>query len=224
MADIWGHAPAGATIRLSPYDGSDPLRAKTGKDRVFRFPGQSVGQYILAASLPGFRETVKSISWGRNVPGHVVPVDFDLAPLPGVLRGPIPVVTVCEALNQCDSLTGQPAVVVGVFKSGIDETLRLDCGAELRSGDLGWPSAVGLTKVAQPPENLRNEIEKKRQQILKSAPPEAPLRPERVMGLYGRFVSVAGLTSEKCCASAVQTNLPPARLFGLDEKDLRVIR
>lgn len=106
----------------------------------------------------------------------------------------------------------------------MDETLRLDCPIELVSGDVGWPSSIGLNKVDSPPENLRDQIEAKRQQILKAAPPNAPLRPERVVGLYGQFVALAGLAATKCCSSQVQTSLPPARLFGMHETDLRVIR
>jgi hypothetical protein len=74
------------------------------------------------------------------------------------------------------------------------------------------------------PDELRGEVEKKRQQILASAPPEAPLRPERVVGLYGVFNSLTGLSVSPCCGAAVETTFPAARLFGIGETDLRVIR
>lgn len=220
MANVRGTAPAGASLRLVRADGStSAIEIKPGAASTFYSADVPDGWYVLSAWMPGFRETVQAV----RLPG-AGPVDVNLVPMPNVAPGPIPVLTVCEALDQRDSLTGRPAIITGVFKSGTDETLRLDCPAELLSGGIGWPSSIGLNNVSQPPDNLRPEIEEKRQEILKGAPPEAPLRPERVMGLYGRFVSLAGLSMAKCCGSSVQTNLPPARLFGLDEKDMRVIR
>jgi hypothetical protein len=224
MADVRGHAPAGATIRLSTYDGGNLMMVRADRSGAFRFANPAVGWYVLSASLPGSREAVKALSPGRDLPGRNTGVQFDLAPSPGAAGGPTPVLTVCEALDQRDALDNQLAVIVGIFKSGMDETLRLDCPMQLVTGGIGWPSAIGLTKVGNVPDELRGEVEKKRQEILATAPPEAPLRPERVVGLYGRFVSLAGLSNSRCCSSAVQTNLPPARLFGVNETDLRVIR
>lgn len=224
MADVWGHAPAGALIRLSDYDGGGQIRTRADRSGAFRFANPAVGWYVLSAWLPGFQEAVKALSPGRDLPGRNTGVQFDLAPSPGAAGGSIPVLTVCEALDQREALDNQPTVIVGIFKSGMDETLRLDCPTELVTGGIGWPSAIGLTKVGNVPDELRGEVEKKRQEILKSAPLEAPLRPERVVGLYGRFVSLAGLTAAKCCSAQVETSLPPARLFGVNETDLRVIR
>jgi hypothetical protein len=103
-------------------------------------------------------------------------------------------------------------------------SLRLDCPFQLVTGEVGWPSSIGLTRPSQAPDALREEVEKKRQEVLKSGPPGAQPRPERVVGLYGIFVAPAGLASAPCCSAAVETTLPPARLFGVAEKDLRVIR
>jgi len=195
------------------------MGTKAGRDGAFEFSNLTVGWYILSASLPGFRETVKAV----RVMGDRY-VDFELTSLPPVQQGPAPILTVCEAFDRRDSLDHQPAVVVGIFKSGMDETLRLDCPTQLVTGDIGWPSAIGLTNLGSVPDAYRQEVEKKRQEILASAPREAPLRPERVVGLYGRFVSLAGLTGAPCCTAAVETTFPPARLFGVNETDLRVIR
>jgi hypothetical protein len=131
---------------------------------------------------------------------------------------------VCEALENRESISYQRVVIVGIFKSGMDETLRLDCSAQLVTGEVGWPSSIGLTRPSMPPESLRDEVEKKRAEVLKSGPPGAQPRPERVVGLYGIFISLDGLTKAPCCSATVETVLPPARLFGLSEKDFRVIR
>jgi hypothetical protein len=216
MSSIRGKAPVGARVELS---GPARMGTKADRNSAFEFSDLAVGWYILSASLPGFRETVKAV----RVMGDRS-VDFDLTAIPTAQQAPAPILTVCEAVDRRDSLSYRPAVVVGIFKSGMDETLRLDCPTELVTGDIGWPGAIGLTKVGNVPDALRGEVERKRQEILRSAPPEAPLRPERVVGLYGVFVSLAGLTSAKCCSAAVETNIPPARLFGIGETDLRVIR
>jgi hypothetical protein len=132
--------------------------------------------------------------------------------------------TVCEALKNRDQSDFNPVVIVGIFKSGLDETLRQDCPNQLVTGDIGWMSAIALTRPTDPPESLRPEIEKKRQIILNSGPPGAHPRPERVTALYGRLVSPSGLTSIPCCTALVEINAAPARLIGLDERDFRVLR
>src|SRR5580700_11310997 len=187
MSSIRGKAPAGARVELA---GPARIGTKAGRDGAFEFSNLTVGWYVLSAALPGFREIVKAV----RVMGDRS-VDFELTAIPPVQQGPAPILTVCEALELRDSLSYRPAVIVGIFKSGMDETLRLDCPMELVSGEIGWPSAIGLTKVGNVPDELRGEVEKKRQEILASAPTEAPLRPERVVGLYGVFVSLAGLSS-----------------------------
>jgi hypothetical protein len=212
-------APAGAIIRLLRPDGSQPMSATAGRRGEVIFSNLAEGPYILSASLRGFRETVKAV----QVQGATT-VEFTLPPTRPTERFFTPILTVCEALDQRDSLTSQLVVIVGVFKSGMDETLRLDCPTQLVSGEVDWPSSIGLTNVAPPSEIFRDPVEKKRQEILATALPEAPPRPERVVGFEGRFVSLAGLSSAKCCSAAAETSLPPARLFGVNERDLRVIR
>ncbi len=223
MGSVHGKAPFGAMVRLTRVDASTPSM-NTPAEPAFNFQDVPEGWYIVSVSINGSREVVKSV----HVGGKSVNVGT-FSPRSVFARfttelGPPSVVTVCEALQQRDRFDGSTLVVVGVFKSGMDETLRLDCPTELVSGDVGGPSSIGLTNVSQPPENLREQVEKKRQEILSSAPPEGPLRPERVVGLYGRFVALAGLTSAKCCSAAIETVFPPARLFGPGETDLRVIR
>lgn len=210
-------------IRLLHLDGTEVARTRVGYRASFEFRDTPPGRYLIAASEP-LAEAVKAVQVAGDQPfdaGLIIVGGGELHLNPGAP----PVLTVCEALDRRDTLAWLPQlVVVGVFKSGMDETLRLDCPNELVSSDIGWPSSIGLTNVQPPPEDLRDQIEKKRQQILKAAPPEAPLRPERVVGLYGKFVALEGLTSAKCCSSQIQTSLPPARLFGVNETDLRVIR
>jgi hypothetical protein len=219
MASIRGKAPAGAGVRLFRPDGSAPMNATADRRGEFSFAGLADGWYILSLSMPGYREMVKVV----HVQGGAE-IDFSRRLLSLQGQHATPVLSVCEALDQREALIGQPAVIVGIYKSGMDETLRLDCPFELRSGEIGWPASIGLTHTAQAPDQFRDQIEKKRQEILSSAPPEAPLRPERVVGLYGRFVSLGGLNKAKCCSSPVETAYPPARLFGLNDTDLRVLR
>ena len=217
MASIRGSAPAGALVRLAAVDGSAPsVRTTAGRAGAFEFANVAPGWYILAAG-----DTARAIQVGRS--------DVDAGALKSrtavrSMGGSVRILTVCEALDQRDSLSYRRVIIVGIFKSGMDETLRLDCPTELRSGELGWPSSIGLTGVSRAPDEFRAQVEKKRQQVLSSSPPEAPLRPERVVGLYGVFVSLAGLTAAPCCKGAVETVYPPARLFGIFEVDLSVIR
>ncbi len=219
MASIQGKAPVGSSVRLFRPDGSAPLSTAADRRGDFSFASLADGWYILCLSMFGYRETVKAV----RVAGTA---EIELSRGLLILQGqrPTAVLSVCEALDQREALIGQPAVIVGIFKSGIDETLRLDCPFELTSGEIGFPASIGLTRTAQAPDTLRDQVEKKRQEILSGAPPEAPLRPERVVGLYGRFVSLAGLSKARCCSSPVETVYPPARLFGFNDTDLRVIR
>jgi hypothetical protein len=231
-----------ALVRLAPIDGAVPsIDAEVVSQGRFEFLDVPPGLYILSV-LSVYRETVRAIHVvdGAN---EVGPVDVrfvmcdggpvitcEAAPLPGSLPDfcvrATPVLTVCEALMgdlgaRCNV---GPVVIVGIFKSGMDDTLRLDCPFQLVTGEVGWPSSVGLNRPSMPPDVLRDRIETKRQEVLRSGPPGAQPRPERVVGLYGGFHSLADLTSAPCCSSAVETALPPARLFGIGEKDLGVIR
>jgi len=217
VANIRGAAPAGEIARLAAIDGStQSITTKAGRNGAFEFPNVSAGWYIIA--LGNVARAILVVQGGVDA-GAFKPLSA-----PRATQGTVPVLTVCEALARRDSLSYQRLVIIGIFKSGMDETLRLDCPTQLMSGELGWPSSIGLTRPSQPPDNLRAQVERKRQEIIKSSPPEAPLRPERVVGLYGMFVSLAGLTAAPCCSAAVETVLPPARLFGIAETDLSVIR
>jgi Carboxypeptidase regulatory-like domain len=234
VADAGGASIGGATVRLIRPDGTgQSIKTQTDRTGAFEFLDVAPGWYVLSGFAPGFTDAVKladiedgstntgvlTLPVNRNLGGAIVyPVSKPLPP------SPIPVLTVCEALEKRDAISGQLAVIVGIFKSGMDETQRLDCPFQLMTGEVGWPSSIGLAGPALPPDALRNEIEKKRAEVLKSGPPGAQPRPERVVGLYGTFVAVDGLISAPCCSAAVETTIPPARLFGPSEKDLRVIR
>ncbi len=138
-----------------------------------------------------------------------------------VSKHPPQILTVCEGgFESWDRYNYlETVVIVGIFKSGMDETLRQDCGHQLRAGEVAWPNAIALSNAAAPPDKLRKEIEKKTEQVLAGYPPAAQPRSERIVGLYGRLVSLGGLTSVLCCGGSVETSLAPARLFGLSEPD-----
>jgi hypothetical protein len=213
---------AGAAVRLVGVDAGGPIDAQIDGAGGFETRNVAPGWYILSVAGRYFLEAVNSVHVEGDAPtdaGSLTP----LLALQAESR-PVQILTVCEALENRETIRFQRVVIVGIFKSGMDETLRMDCPFQLVTGEVGWPSSIGLTRPSMPPDALRDEIEKKRQEILKSGPPGAQPRPERVVGLYGILVVPSGLTKSPCCAAPVETALPPARLFGFGEKDLRVIR
>jgi hypothetical protein len=225
VPSVRGIVTAGAVVRLVRADGTGQAAdTQAGRDGNFEFRDVPPGWVILSAVASGFHEIVRAI--------RVEAASTDAGDLRRMMllvlarpaQEPVRILTVCEALDSRDAINRGRVVIVGIFKSGMDETLRLDCPSQLISGELGWPSSIGLTRPAQPPDELREEIEKKRAEVLKSGPPGAQPRPERVVALYGIFVSLAGLTSAPCCQAAVETAISPARLFGISERDFRVIR
>jgi hypothetical protein len=216
-------AGSGATVRLVRADGTgEPVDTQTNPTGGFEFPNVAAGWYIVSGAMPDFRQMVKSVRVEGNAPTDAGPLV--LLPALQAGQGPVPVFTVCEALENRETIRFQRVVIVGIFKSGMDDTLRLDCASQLVTGEVGWPSSIGLTRPSNPPDSLRAEVEKKRAEVLKSGPPGAQPRPERVVGLYGILATPTGLTPAPCCRAAVETTFPPARLFGIGEKDLRVIR
>jgi len=213
--------PGAASVRLARVDGTSASIGTETSTGGFEFLDVSPGWYVLSSIAPDFQESVRAVhvqAQGAADAGAIL-----LQPMK-VTDRPAPVLTVCEALSRMARYTHAPAVIVGIFKSGMDETLRLDCSFQLMTGEVGWPSSIGLTRPSQPPDALRDKVEQKRQEILKSGPPGATPRVERIVGLYGIFAAPAGLTSAPCCSAAIETTLPPARLFSVAEKDLRVIR
>jgi hypothetical protein len=215
--------PDAAGARLARADGtSGSIDTVTSRAGGFEFPDVAPGWYILSSFAPDFRERVEAIRVRAQSPTDVGAMQLQEM---RVTERPAPVLTVCEALNHMTRYTHAPAVIVGIFKSGMDDTLRLDCPFQPVTGpQVGWPSSIGLTGPAIPPDSLRDEVEEKRAEVLKSGPPGAHPRPERVVGLYGIFVAPSGLSAAQCCLAMVESILPPARLFGVTERDLRVIR
>jgi Carboxypeptidase regulatory-like domain len=199
---------------------------RSGPQGQFQFTEIEPGWYILSAVAPGFREIVQAIrvEAGKDVDTGRLRLPVERNPL---LKFETHVLTVCEALDGWDRYNLETVVLVGIFKSGTEEneTLREDCTHQLKTGEVAWPNAIALSKAAAPPDKLREEIEKKRQQVFSGYPPGAQPRSERVVGLYGRLASLAGLTSVLCCSGSVETNIAPARLLGPSElSDFSVIR
>lgn len=219
-----------ASLRLVLVDGSDRIDTRSNPSGGFEFPDVPPGLYILSCYAQGFQESVSAVRLQVRDSADIGTIE--LRAMPVMMDRAVPVLTVCEALKRAGRYTHAPAVIVGVFKSGMDETLRLDCPpqptiGDLLAGELVFPGSIGLTGPANPPDSMRDEVELKRQEVLKSGPPGAHPRPERVVGLYGIFVapSIIALVSLGCCGPMqVETVIPPARLFGIAEKDLRVIR
>jgi hypothetical protein len=222
VGSIRGSTAAGASLRIVPVDGSSQsIGNQADAAGKFEFPDVPAGWYILSSFALNFREAVTSVR--VPVQGSVDAGSIRLQLLSSTPT-PVRVLTVCDILENRDTFTLQRAVIVGIFKSGMDDTLRLDCPIQLVTGEVGWPSSIGLTGPAIPPDAMRDEVERKRAEVLKSGPPGAQPRPERVVALYGIFVAPLGLSATPCCRPLVETALPPARLFGTGEKDLRVIR
>ena len=219
MGSIQGRAPADASVGLLRPDGSQPMSVTANPRGEFSFASLTDGWYILSLSMFGYRETVKAV----HVDGSV---EVDFGPALLILQGrrATPVLSVCDALDQREALNGQPTVIVGIFKSGMDETLRLDCPIQLVSGDIGWPSSIGLTKARNVPDELRGEVEKKRQEILGGAP-----RSAAAAGAGGRFirsVRLAGRAHQRSLLQSCGRDRSPAgaSVRCRMRQDLRVIR
>jgi hypothetical protein len=200
-----------------------PAEAHTDARGSFRFDGVEPGWYILAAVAPGFRQLVTPIRIEAGADVYAEQLHLPIQPEPQP-KSETRVLTVCEALEGRDSYNLQTVVIVGIFKSGMDETLRENCGFQLRTGEIAWPNSIALSNPAPPPDTLREAIEKKRQQVEAGYPPEAQPRSERIVGLYGKLASPEGLTSAPCCGGSVETTVAPARLFGPAERDPRAIQ
>ena len=203
-----------------------PFAASVRSDSLgqFRFNEIDPGWYILSAVAAGFRQLAKAIrvDAGKDIDAGQLHLPIEPNPL---LKFETHVLTVCEALEGWDRYNMETVVIVGIFKSGMDETLRQDCTRQLKTGEVAWPNAIALSNAATPPDKLRAEIEKKRDQVLAGYPAGAQPRSERVVGLYGRLASLAGLTSVPCCGGSVETTIAPARLLDPSEReDFSVIR
>ena len=93
-----------------------------------RVPERSAGWYILSSSAPNFRDAVTAVR--VPIQGNADAASLRLQPLGSTPR-PVRVLTVCDILENRDIFTLQRVVIVGIFKSGMDETLRLDCPLQL---------------------------------------------------------------------------------------------
>lgn len=220
-----------AIVRLAAVDHSEVFELQVDGAGNFNAPSVPPGWYILSALKLDVSETVRAvyIEPGRSADAGLL-LPFTSPSLSGQCAGcvihkpgPVRVLSVCEALLPKNQ-DYDPVVIVGIYKSGMDQTLRQDCPNQLMSGEVGWLSAIALSGSTEPPDQYRAEIEKKKAAIYASYPPEAKPRPERLVGLYGRLVKPEGLTSAPCCHAQVETTFAPARLIGIDEKDHRVIR
>ena len=222
------------SVRIVPVDGASAVDAQIDQRGRFKTTHLSPGWFVLAAESDNW-EIVRGIQIkaGKSSDAGVFfrrrcgePHFFcdPPAPLPPDWRPPpVPVTSVCEALGNPNPRR-VPAIIVGIFKSGMDPTLRQDCPNELRSGDVGWLSAIALSGSTEPPDQYRDQIEKKKAEIYASYPAAAKPRPERLVGLYGILIMPGGLTSAPCCHAAAETTFAPGRLIGINEKDFRVIR
>src|SRR5579871_95241 len=221
--------------RLAPVDGAAPFMEKAISQGRYEFLEVPPRWYILSIFSDGFGETVRAIHVveGANEMDRIdirytvcaESAESIMCRCEDDFFRAHPVLSVREALEaRTISHCLQEVVIVGIFKSGIDESLRLDCPFQRVTGEVGWPSSIGLTGALQPPSLLREKVEKKRQEILNSAQPGARPHPERVMGFYGFLGMPLGLTSAPCCSAAIETTFPPARLCGVGAQDLRVIR
>ena len=198
MGSIRGSTAPGANVRAAPVDGSaESIAGKADAAGGFEFPIVAAGWYILSASS-AFQFPAARCALGRSrADTGTPPISDPSLPPPAFRLDP-------KARTRADRLRHrwqaatysryQRVVIVGIFKSGMDETLRMDCPFQLVTGEVGWPSSIGLTAPLPVPDALRDEVEKKRQEVLKSGPPGAQPRPERVVGFYGIFVSPADLS------------------------------
>lgn len=183
---------------------SDAVTARADARGNFQFDSAPGGEYVIMIEAPGYRRAAGTTKLSR-------------ARKP---QGPIQVLTVCEALDGRDRYDGQQVVIVGIFKSGLEETLRQDCPAQLATGGIGWldavalphsPSLAGSSPVLEQ-SDIKKQIEQKKAQIRSSDPPP---RPERVMALHGFLDAPSGFTSVACpaCADLQQMDRAPVRLL-----------
>src|SRR5580658_8559027 len=108
------------------------MGGEAGSAGKFEFPSVSAGWYILSASAFG-SEIVKAVHVDASV--DIGPLDIPVGSMS--VQDSHPVLTVCEALENREELNHQRVLIVGIFKSGVDETLRLDCPFQVVSGEIG---------------------------------------------------------------------------------------
>ena len=150
-----------------------PVEVDADDAERFNLRNIQPGWHILSIDGPGFRDFVHAV---KIEAGQDIDLQTLSPPLQDCTLGcsksmPLTVLTVCEALQSREQYNLYNVVLVGIFKSGLDETLRQDCPNQLVTGDIGFMSAIALTHPADPPESLRAEIEKKRAIVLSSGPP-----------------------------------------------------
>jgi hypothetical protein len=215
---VHGVSADGGVVRLVPTGDTGGLATTAGVQGRFHFDAVAPGWYVLVAQNPT-SEFVRAVKVEAGK-------DLDVGQISTVApHGPsstAQVMTVCEALGAAPPT--DPVVIVGIFKSGMDPTLRQDCPNELVSGGIAWPNMIALSGSTEAPDRFVSQVEQKKAEIFAAYPPEAKPRTERLVGLYGILVMPGGLTSAPCCHAAAETVLAPARLIGIDEKDRRVIR
>lgn len=218
QSSVRGVTSPDTLIRLLPVEGE--VRSQPGGAFVFR--NVEPGSYILWAEQRE-RAAVMAI---RVDSGRDADVGRISIPARATRSGPVRVVTVCEAIEGHDRYERSEVVLVGIFKSGTEETLRQDCPSQLTTGGIAWMNAVALppspssastSPILEQPA-VRKEIEKKRAEVLAGGAPGTQPRPERVVALYGRLFAPSGLTAVGCgggprCSELLQMNLPAVKLL-----------
>jgi hypothetical protein len=251
FGQTWPNNVPGRPVSLlvfSTYAESKPVHAEVGADGKFQVDGLSPGWYVLFAHPDGCQGLVRAarnVSAKETFAGYLLDPCECLSHSRGLLCEPpmeepltaadirasrrapaTPVVTVCEALQSRRRLTWDSVVIVGILTSGSNPALRQDCPNHLVTGEIAWPSAISVVGATTPPKGLRRRVEKKRSLVLATGSRESSITPERVVGLYGRFVMPKGFTTTDSAASdrLRQMSVAPAALFGSAEEDFLSLR
>jgi methyltransferase len=218
-ASLHGVTEPGANVRLHSADRSYTASTISDTRGQFKFSNLDPGWYAVSAEL-NQRSALTAVDVKDSADTGKLTLPEPRQPLAGVH-----VLTVCEALDQRNRYALAEVVIVGIFKSGMEETLRADCPNQLTTKNTGWmnaialppsPSSAGTAPILEQPA-IRRQIDSKRAGLLASGVPGAQPRPERIVALYGRLMVPAGLASTPCgsgkCNDLTQLDVPPLTLL-----------